>query len=605
MTESTRTRTVHEICRRLRPILGPRMDDIWLAYTIEDSSGRKEIEELIQILAASVLRQDLQKDGILLVPPTQSRAEGEYFIGDVYYSDKLLYPFGLREDEWIQHVGIFGRSGAGKTNIGFSIVSELVKKNKPFLIFDWKRNYRDLIKLSGFENLQIFTIGRRISPLRFNPLIPPHGTDPRTWLKKLIEVIAHAYFLGNGVMFLLQQAIDAVYKEYRVYTEESPTYPTLRDVLKWLREYPARGREANWHSSALRAVSTLCFGEMDNIINTDENRALEKILEEQVVLELDALTQSDKIFFIEALLLWIHHYRLGQRKREEFMHAIIIEEAHHILSKSRYSLIGAESIMETTFREIREFGESIVILDQHPSQISLPALGNTYCTITMNLKHRKDVNIAANCMLLSDEEKKWLGSLDVGYAIVKLQGRIPNPFLIKIPEFHIKKGSVTDRDIIERIKFLENRPRTIESELSVSVELEQEKPLTLLERRFLLDVSLYRNSGTVERYRRLGLSARRGNQTKNILLAGGFIEQEEVINAKGKAVLVRLTEKGKEYLRAHQAEKSVWSLHVETDLVYTILSFVLLLTEFLLYFTLFTICYYIVYRKIFKERYIR
>jgi len=34
---------------------------------------------------------------------------------------KCLYDFGLREKEWIQHVGVFGRSGAGKTNAGFLI----------------------------------------------------------------------------------------------------------------------------------------------------------------------------------------------------------------------------------------------------------------------------------------------------------------------------------------------------------------------------------------------------------------------------------------------------------------------------------------------------
>jgi hypothetical protein len=51
--------------------------------------------------------------------------------------------------------------------------------------------------------------------------------------------------------------------------------------------------------------------------------------------------------------------------------------------------------MEITFREIREFGESLIILDQHPSQISLPALGNTYCSICMNLKHKTDINAMA------------------------------------------------------------------------------------------------------------------------------------------------------------------------------------------------------------------
>ena len=49
-------------------------------------------------------------------------------------------------------------------------------------------------------------------------------------------------------------------------------------------------------------------------------------------------------------------------------------------------------------REVRELGESIVLVDQHPSQISIPALGNTYCTIALNMKHSKDINALAEIM---------------------------------------------------------------------------------------------------------------------------------------------------------------------------------------------------------------
>jgi len=91
------------------------------------------------------------------------------------------------------------------------------------------------------------------------------------------------------------------------------------------------------------------------------------------------------------LLLWLHHYRLGDGKREDFKHAIIIEEAHHVLLKSKQEAMGEETITDIILREIRELGESIILIDQHPSLISKPALGNTYTTIAMNLKHRDDV----------------------------------------------------------------------------------------------------------------------------------------------------------------------------------------------------------------------
>jgi len=537
---------IKKLCRKLRPVVGPRVDQIWKAYLIEDENGKEEIEEYLKLLSASVISEGLEKDEIFLFPPSQEKASGSYYLGDVLYNNKSLYPFGLREKEWIQHLGIFGRSGAGKTNLGFSIVLELVRNRKPFIVFDWKRNYRDLLSKPGFEDALIFTVGRNITPLRFNPLIPPEGTDPKTWLKKIIEVIAHSYFLGEGVMYLLQKAINSVYRRFGVY-DGSNNYPTFRDVLKWFDEYDAKGREANWLSSTLRAISTICFGEMNRLTNTG-NQSIEQLLNKKVILELDALTQSDKIFFIEALLLWIHHYRLQEKERESFKHAVIIEEAHHILSGEKANLVGGESVMETTFREIREFGESLVILDQHPCQISLPALGNTYATIVMNQKHKKDVSAVAACMMLEDSEKDYLGNLEVGEAIVRLQGRIMKPFLIRIPEFEVKKGTVTDEIVREKMAgyfgpLKVNQPLTQHvTVVSKPAEVREE------ENALMINILKYPFSSIVKRYEKLNINRRRGNAVKDKLMADGYIKPKEIKLSNGRIMLFALTEKAKQLL---------------------------------------------------------
>jgi len=59
----------------------------------------------------------------------------------IHNSKDRLYPFGLREDEFIQHIDIFGRSGSGKTNLAYSLLYGLLKAKKPFRVFDWKRYY--------------------------------------------------------------------------------------------------------------------------------------------------------------------------------------------------------------------------------------------------------------------------------------------------------------------------------------------------------------------------------------------------------------------------------------------------------------------------------
>ena len=100
-------------------------------------------------------------------------------------------------------------------------------------------------------------------------------------------------------------------------------------------------------------------------------------------------------------------------------------------------------------REIRELGESIICLDQHPSLISKPALGNTYTTFAMNLKHRGDIAMIQDSLLLDSEQAGYLGRLEVGWAIVRLQGRWFWPFLIKVPLLRVNKGAVTDARLQE------------------------------------------------------------------------------------------------------------------------------------------------------------
>ena len=172
------------------------------------------------------------------------------------------------------------------------------------------------------------------------------------------------------------------------------------------------------------------------------------------------ITNADKTFLIEALLLWIHHYRMAQDQREKFKHAIIIEEAHHILLRKKQEATGEETVTDVILREIRELGESIICLDQHPSLISKPVLGNTYTSFAMNLKHRGDIAMIQDSLLLNSEQAGYLGRLEVGWSIVRLQGRWFWPFLVKFPLVTFEKGSVTNE-----FCFLSSQPENVKPRL--------------------------------------------------------------------------------------------------------------------------------------------
>jgi len=127
---------VREVCRKLKPLLGERVNRLFMAYAAEDDEGKKQIESYLDVLVSKHLDIGLDRQPVELVPPPSGDVVGEYPLGTVLYAGKSIGTFGLREHEWIQHVGVFGRSGAGKTNLGFEIFRQLLLHGKPVLVFD-------------------------------------------------------------------------------------------------------------------------------------------------------------------------------------------------------------------------------------------------------------------------------------------------------------------------------------------------------------------------------------------------------------------------------------------------------------------------------------
>ena len=348
---------------------------------------------------------------------------------------------------------------------------------------------------------------------------------------------------------MLTSVLDELYHKHGVYDGKVKRYPTFRDVLAILKTMPAAGRVSLWLSSALRAIHSLCFGSMDSIVNSGSNVTMDELLSRPTVLELEALSHADKLFFSEMLMLQIYSHRMVKNERNQLKHILIIEEAHHLLSRLSQRSGQPASIVEVIFREIREMSEGIVFLDQMPSEISKTALANTYTTISMNLKGKQDVTTISAAMLLQEEQPLALGTMEIGKAIVKLQGRIKEPFMIRVPEMKIPPPPITD-DIIRAAMapFI----RSAEP-LGKAAETPPQIRLTESEKAFLKDVAIMPDSGVVARYTRLGLSGRQGDKAKRSLIEMGLIEEIEKLTQKGRTKVIRLIEKGIAVLKSMQS----------------------------------------------------
>lgn len=573
-----------ELCRQLKPVLGKKIDRLWQAYLAEsDLRGKADIEQTLELLAAKHLKKTYEIDRNPFPPPSKTFSKkGEIKLGMVSYADKELYPFYLRSDRLKEHILLCGRSGSGKTNLAFILMNEIINAGIKVLALDWKRSYRDL--LSRHKDLKVFTIGRVVSPFRFNPFIPPPGCEPSLWIKLIVESIAQAYLGGEGVISLLISGLDHLYKEYGIYDNKPTRWPTVQDLLGWLRNAKLKGRASLWKTSAERILVSLLFGEFGKVLNTQNNNHIADMLNHNVVLEMDGLSSSnDKILFSEALTLYLYRYRLAHGPKKKLSNMILLEEAHNLLHKR--SSESKESVLETSIRMIREYGVGYVFIDQSASLLSKVAFANSYATIALSQKLRSDVQAISSAMNLSDEQKQALNTLEVGTGVVRLADEYSQGFMIKVPLSPIKSGIVTDTQIMQLFgsnysdsafdntlqkdsgvvsvvssgdkkceisgKDKDNKESHPPTPGKTDIEISapgKDPPINKLNReeiRFLSDLISHPLSTTVNRYQRLHLSRRKGNAVRQSLEKAGLVERVVIATRSGQVVLYDLTDNGR------------------------------------------------------------
>jgi DNA helicase HerA-like ATPase/DNA-binding MarR family transcriptional regulator len=483
-------RDIKEEVKRLIPFLGAeKARRLEAAYYFGDEDYRKKIFEIIDGIKAMTIADEDLDQSVLIEPPSKEIAmSGSIEMGKVLYGKKEFYPLRLEKKDFLTHLAIFGSSGSGKTNIIHNIVKSFTQKEIPILIFDFsKRNYRDLMNVPELKDkVNVFTVGRNAVPFRFNPLVPPEGVQISQWAKEFAEVFDHAYWLMGGGRHIVLQALD------ELYTYKAPDYPKIQDMRKWVEQKTSSmnssTREKNWIATATRPLQSLCFRETGEVFDCERGINPAQFFEKGItILEIDALSNDDKTFFIEIILQWIRDWLLVSNKREELNGIIILEEAHHVLNREKTRKLGIEAVTDLIFREIRELGIGMVYVDQHPSMISYPALGNTSSHIYMNLgldtKYSSDIQDAASMLGLKEDDKDYLRRLPTGHAFVLIRrSAFPNPFLVKFPLAIAERGQVTDEMLRE---MMEKKVLSCIEEKKISlarVPKEKRKPRTIEER---------------------------------------------------------------------------------------------------------------------------
>ena len=278
-----------DLLRKLEPLMRQRVATWKKTLDLVDSDMRRLVERQI-VSTAYKLLGDFHNKLLLSLPPQNGPAVSSSSAPCCTRADK--WPAGISATELMQNMSIFGRSGAGKTNVTFLLLEQLVKKRIPLLYLDWKRTARHLIP--GLrQRLTVYTPGRSLSPFPFNPFLAPPGVEASAYQGQVVDVLADAYTLGDGSRSLLRKAL--------VKCEGSPRW---RASLKSWEAMPDTERVRGWKVSTLRALEGL--RESQTTSGADQQQMVDSLLSRSTILELDGLSTSNKRFLLPLLCFWVY-----------------------------------------------------------------------------------------------------------------------------------------------------------------------------------------------------------------------------------------------------------------------------------------------------------
>ncbi|HEY4360274.1 MAG TPA: hypothetical protein VGN17_04875 [Bryobacteraceae bacterium] len=524
-----------DVFKRLKPLYGKRIDDLWIAYNVGTPEDKIAIDEVLTILAVRRLGIAVGDEKITLEPPTASViGGGEYTLGTVNYPGLPPYPFTLYRRELLRHLFLLGPSGTGKSTLILGLLRQLLRDGLDFWSVDFKRNYRCLLGDPHARRLVVLTVGRGTAPLRLNMLQAPHGVEPAEWAEALTDIISTAYLLMQGARNVLKESLLNAITTHGA-------RGTLRDALDHLRLQlgTSRGgsRRYGWLESSYRSIEELTKGALGNALNAPGEMTLGDLLDVPVVFELQGLGEDQKrcfcLYLLQAVLLLRKHQ---SDQREVLRHVLVFDEAHNVFPKEQWGQLGVPSKLA---REVREYGEALIAATQQ-ADVADSLIANSGTKLILRTDYPKDVDFASKLLQV---DARWLAKIPLGQGIARLPTRYYQPFLFNFPEQPLKNQIVTDERV--QVRYAQwTRTEHAMPPVVIPTQKEVSEGLRPREHELLLDVAAHPISAVTERYARLGWNPKTGNGIKDAVLQAGLVEFVVIDAGRTRVKLLTLTSAG-------------------------------------------------------------
>lgn len=374
------------------------------------------------------------------------------------------YPVNFALKDFPRHAFFTGMPGSGKTNTMLHLVTQLRKRNIPFLALEpAKKEYRALLGYKEMQDVYLFSPHLQSKfPLQMNPMAFPIGTRLSEHINALLEVFEGSFTLEGPTYKFLSSSIQRSYTNLGWDIEDENTeecglpYPTLQDVYDNLeKEIEASGYDGELKGNIRSFLQVRLGGLMERDAGELFNVRASTIkpddwLNISAIVELEVLGEQSKNFFV----LLVCHYILetlranpsggvdNQGKLMPVRHVIFIEEAHNIIAPSTQQAgsdsvdpkISATAYIVKMLAEVRALREAIVIADQLPTALASEVTKNTGLKLVHRLTAQDDREQIGTAISASPMQLERMASFTSGRAFIYHERTI-KPFEMQIAEW--------------------------------------------------------------------------------------------------------------------------------------------------------------------------
>ena len=394
--------------------------------------------------------------------------------------------YRINVNELNRHCLVAGLTGSGKTNTIKSIICSTNKNFKvPFLIIEpAKKEYWELYNI-GFENVQVYSVGSGekfshrlcINPFERIEVKDEYGNSLHVPIQTHIDFVYSAFkasfIMYTPMPYVLERAIYEIYEDlgwdiHNDYNPNGEVYPTMEDLYYKIADviedngYDAKMKQDLTGSLQAR-INSMRIGTKGDTLNVAKSFPIEKLLNDNVIIELEDIGDDDvKAFIISILLILLLEYRRQQPDAQlEVKHLLFIEEAHRLL-KNVQSGSGenadprgaAVEFFCNLLAELRSKGQGFIVADQIPSKLAPDLIKNTNLKIVHRTVAEEERVLIGGSMHMTEEQIDYLSSLKQGVAAVYSEGD-NRPILVK-PKYAGSyaapdKRALNRREVLEAI----------------------------------------------------------------------------------------------------------------------------------------------------------